>query len=83
MLTRQLVTHNVTSPPSITALRKAHSITSSASELSTNQALNETHPLATSVRDIGVVKLLQYVKTKDKVLLVEPATRTVVDQIPS
>ena len=54
-----------------------------ASELSTNQALYETHPLPTSVRDIGAVKLLQYVKTKDKVLLVEPATRTVVDQIPS
>ena len=54
-----------------------------ASELSTNQALYETHPLPTSVRDIGAVKFLQYVKTKDKVLLVEPTTRTVVDQIPS
>jgi hypothetical protein len=39
--------------------------------------------LPTSVSDIGAVKLLQYVKTNNKVLLVEPATRTVVDQIPS
>jgi hypothetical protein len=54
-----------------------------ASELSTNQALNGLHPLPEGVRDIDGVTRLQYVKSKDKVLLVEPSTRTVVDQITS
>jgi hypothetical protein len=54
-----------------------------ASFLSTEQALNETHPLPASVQDIAAVKHLQYVKTKDKVLLVEPATRIVFEQIAS
>jgi hypothetical protein len=52
-----------------------------ASQLSTNQALNEMHPLPTSVSGIDGVTRLQYVKSKNKVLLVEPATRTVVEQI--
>jgi hypothetical protein len=54
-----------------------------ASELTANQALNETHPLPGSVRGIRGVKQLGYVKTKNKVFLVEPATRIVVDQIAS
>jgi hypothetical protein len=52
-----------------------------ASQLSTNQALNEMHPLPTSVSGIDGVTRLQYMKSKNKVLLVEPATRTVVEQI--
>jgi hypothetical protein len=40
-------------------------------------------PLPQSVRGIEVLVKLQYVKAKNKVLLVEPATRTVVDQITS
>ena len=52
-----------------------------ASELNANQALNETHPLPASVRGISGVQQLGYVKTKDKVFLVEPATRIVVDEI--
>jgi hypothetical protein len=35
------------------------------------------------VRGIEVLVKLQYVKAKNKVLLVEPATPTVVDQITS
>ena len=54
-----------------------------ASELSTNQALNGLHPLPASVRGIDGVTKLQYVKSRNKVLLVEPSTRTVVDQITS
>ena len=54
-----------------------------SSALSTNQALNETHPLPASVNGIPGVQALAYVKTKDKVFLVEPATRTVVDEIGS
>ncbi|HET9715021.1 MAG TPA: hypothetical protein VFP60_02445 [Pseudolabrys sp.] len=52
-----------------------------ASELSPDQALNGMHPLPESVRNIDPVSTLYYVKGKDKVLLVEPATRTVVSQI--
>lgn len=54
-----------------------------ASELSTEQALNGMHALPESVRDIDGVRWLQYVKGKGKVLLVTPATRTVVAQITS
>ncbi len=54
-----------------------------ASELNVNQALNETHPLPASVRGIQGVEQLGYVKTKAKSFLVEPATRTVVDEITS
>jgi len=52
-----------------------------ASELSPNQALNGMRPLPESVRGIDGVARLYYVKAKGKVLLVEPATRTVVGQI--
>ncbi len=52
-----------------------------ASELSPDQALNGMHPLPESVRGIDGVARLYSVKAKDKVLLVEPATRTVVGQI--
>ena len=52
-----------------------------ASELSTDQALNGMHALPESVR--GMVNGLQYVKAKNKVLLVTPSTRTVVDEITS
>jgi hypothetical protein len=54
-----------------------------ATELNVNQALNETHPLPASVRGIRGVQQLGYVKTKNKVFLVEPATRIVVDEIAS
>lgn len=54
-----------------------------ASELNANQALNETHPLPASVRGIRGVQQLGYVKTKNKVFLVEPATRIVVAEISS
>lgn len=54
-----------------------------AGELSTEQALNGMHPLPASLGDIDAVKRLQYVKGKDKVLLVEPSTRIVVEQIKS
>lgn len=54
-----------------------------SSGLSYSQVLNDMHPLPASVSDIGVVKSLAYVKTKDKVLLVEPATRVVFDEIGS
>jgi hypothetical protein len=54
-----------------------------ASELSPDQALNGMHPLPESVRGIDGVTRLYFVKAKDKVLLIEPATRTVVGQITS
>ncbi len=54
-----------------------------AGELDANQALNETHPLPASVRGIPGLQTLGYVKTKNKVFLVEPATRIVVDEIAS
>jgi hypothetical protein len=52
-----------------------------ASYLNPIQALNETHPLPASVSGIGGVQSLGYVKTKNKVFLVEPATRIVVEEI--
>ncbi len=54
-----------------------------ASELSAAQALNDTHALPESLQDIPLLKGLHYVKAKNKVLLVTPATRTVVDEIAS
>src|SRR5262245_259999 len=54
-----------------------------ASELSTDQVLNGVRPLPESVRGIEALGKLQYLKANNKVLLVEPATRTVVDQITS
>jgi hypothetical protein len=53
------------------------------SELSPDQALNGMHPLPASVRGIDGVARLYYVKAQGKVLLVEPAVRTVVGQITS
>ncbi len=52
-----------------------------ASQLPDNIALNETHPLPTDLLGIKLLQGLAYVKGKTKVLLIEPATRTVVDQI--
>lgn len=54
-----------------------------ASELSTEQALQGMHPLPEGVHGIAQIRGFKYVKGKDKVLLVEPSTRTVVDQIKS
>jgi hypothetical protein len=51
--------------------------------LSPDQALNGMHPLPASVRGIDGVTRLYYVKAQGKVLLVEPAVRTVVAQITS
>jgi hypothetical protein len=52
-----------------------------ASELSPDQALNGMRPLPESVRGIDGASRLYYIKTKDKVLLIEPNVRTVVGQI--
>jgi hypothetical protein len=52
-----------------------------ASELSSDQALNGMHPLPAGVRGIDGVARLYYVKAQGRVLLVEPAVRTVVGQI--
>jgi hypothetical protein len=54
-----------------------------ASELSPDQALNGMRRLPESVRTIDGVERLYYLKAKGKVLLVEPATRTVVGEIKS
>ena len=54
-----------------------------AGELSSDQALNGMHPLPASLGDIDAVKRLKYVKGKNKVLLIEPSTRIVVEQITS
>jgi hypothetical protein len=56
---------------------------SPASELSTDQALNGMHPLPDGLRNIDLIQRLKFVKAKDKVLLVEPSTRIVVEQIKS
>jgi hypothetical protein len=52
-----------------------------ATFLSTEQALNEAQPIPGSLQDIELLKGLQYVKAKDKVLLVTPASRIVIDAI--
>lgn len=54
-----------------------------ASEISTDQALNGMHPLPASVSGLEALNKLAYVKGKNKVLLVIPSTRTVVDEIAS
>ena len=51
------------------------------SVLTTEQALAGTHALPASVQDMAPLKGLVYVKAAAKVLLVTPATRTVVDEI--
>jgi hypothetical protein len=53
------------------------------SQLSTDQALNGLRPLPESLRGIEGLAKLQYVRAKNKVLLVEPSTRTVVEEITS
>ena len=52
-----------------------------ASALTTEQALGGTHPLPAAVQAIAPLKGLVFVKGTKKVLLVTPATRTVVDEI--
>ena len=54
-----------------------------ASQLTTHQALNETHPLPAGLAGIPNIKDLTFLKTKNKVLLIEPATRIVVEEIES
>lgn len=54
-----------------------------ADELSPDQALNGMQPLPESVRSIDGVSRLYYIKSKDKVLLIEPNVRTVVGEITS
>ena len=54
-----------------------------AGELSTEQALNQTHALPGSLQNIDQLKRLTYLKAKNKVLLIEPSTRIVVDEITS
>jgi hypothetical protein len=54
-----------------------------ASELTPDQALSGMRPLPESVRSIDGVERLYYLKGSRKVLLVEPATRTVVGEIAS
>lgn len=54
-----------------------------SSALTAEQALDGMHDLPESVANIGAVKGLKFVKAKDKVLLVRPATRVVVGQIAS
>jgi hypothetical protein len=52
-----------------------------SSELSPSQALSGMHPLPASVHGIDVVTRLYYVKSTNKVLLIDGETRTVVAQI--
>jgi hypothetical protein len=52
-------------------------------QLTSNQALNEVHPLPASVNGIAGVHQLGYVKTRNKVFIVEPNTRIVVDELDS
>jgi hypothetical protein len=49
--------------------------------LPTQVALNELHVLRSSIGDIIQVRGLEYLKTMDKVFLVIPANRIVVDAI--
>lgn len=52
-----------------------------ADELPAQVPLNEMHALPSSIGDIAQVRGLEYVKTMDRVLLVIPANRIVVDAI--
>ena len=54
-----------------------------ASVLSAGQYFDDLHPLPPSVQNIAAVKSLAYVKSGNKVLLVEPSTRIVFDEINS
>jgi hypothetical protein len=52
-----------------------------ASALSADQAMNEMQSFPQSLQDIQLLNGLRYVKAKDKVLVVRPSTRIVLDQI--
>jgi hypothetical protein len=52
-----------------------------SSMLTIDQALNGTHPLPASVSSIASLGGLTYMKTEKRVLLVEPQTRVVVDEV--
>jgi hypothetical protein len=52
-----------------------------AHALSTPVALNDMHPLPSSIGDVERAQGLKYVKTKDKVFLVVPANRIVVAEL--
>jgi hypothetical protein len=52
-----------------------------SSMLTIDQALNGTHPLPASVTNIAGLGGLTYMKTEKRVLLVEPQTRVVVDEV--
>jgi hypothetical protein len=52
-----------------------------SSMLTIDQALNGTHPLPASVSNIAGLSGLTYMKTEKRVLLVEPQTRVVVDEV--
>lgn len=52
-----------------------------ADELPAEQALNGMHELPSSLQSLPGLQGLKYVKSKDKVFLVLPATRIVVEQI--
>ncbi len=54
-----------------------------ASELDSNVAVNYMRPLPESVRNIQGVQSLAYVKSKNKIFLVRPANRVVIDEIGS
>jgi hypothetical protein len=52
-----------------------------SSMLTIDQALDGTHPLPASVSGIAGLNGLTYMKTERRVLLVEPSTRVVVDEV--
>lgn len=52
-----------------------------SSMLTIDQALDGTHPLPASVSNIAGLNGLTYMKTEKRVLLVEPSTRVVVDEV--
>jgi hypothetical protein len=54
-----------------------------ASQVGSDLALKDMHPLPQSLQGIQAAESLAYVKTKNKVFLVRPATRIVVDVIGS
>jgi hypothetical protein len=49
--------------------------------LTIDQALEGTHPLPASVSSVAGLDGLTYMKTQTRVLLVEPQTRVVVDEV--
>lgn len=77
---QQLIYQTVMADKSRSPAADAESLAPS-SGLSAEQALNEVQSFPQSLRDIELLKGLRYVKAKDKVLIVKPATRIVVDAI--